>query len=73
METAKDHSGVFTCRIHPHLYEINTWAWLEQLSQQYGRRISLGDVPDREWDALRALGFDFVWLMGMWKRSAIGL
>jgi hypothetical protein len=72
METAKDHSGVFACRFHPHLYEINTWVWLEQLSQQYDRRISLGEVPDREWDALRALGFDFVWLMGMWKRSAIG-
>jgi hypothetical protein len=72
MHTTTNHPGVFTYRFHPHLYEINTWAWLEQLSAQYGRHISLGDVPDREWDALRAQGFDFVWLMGIWKRSGVG-
>lgn len=59
-------------RPHPHLYEINTWVWLEQLSKTAGKRITLGSVPDREWDRLGGLGFDFVWLMGVWERSAAG-
>ncbi len=57
---------------HPHLYEINTWAWLEDLSLRYARPVTLGSVPEEEWDRLRFLGFDLVWLMGVWKRSAEG-
>ena len=56
-------------RPHPHLYEINTWVWLEQLSAKHGRAIHLGDVPDTEWDAIAKRGFDVVWLMGVWQRS----
>ncbi|MFZ3245945.1 MAG: alpha-amylase family glycosyl hydrolase [Candidatus Acidiferrales bacterium] len=59
-------------RPHPHLYEINTWAWLEELSAKYGRRIALRDVPSSEWDEIARLGFDFVWLMGIWERSPVG-
>ncbi len=62
----------FSYRPHPHLYEINTWVWLEELSAQLGRRISLGEVPDEQWERLRKLGFDFVYLMGVWRRSAVG-
>jgi glycosidase len=56
-------------RRHPHLYEINTWAWLEQLSARLGRTVKLADVPDAEWDALAHMGFDIIWLMGVWQRS----
>jgi len=56
-------------RPHPHLYEINTWVWLEQLSKRLGKKITLAEVPDAEWDALAQMGFDIVWLMGVWKRS----
>jgi glycosidase len=59
----------FSVRPHPHLYEINTWAWLETLSTQLGRPIKLADVPDSEWDSLARLGFDIIWLMGVWQRS----
>lgn len=62
----------FASRRHPHLYEINTWVWLEELSRAARRRITLGGVPDAEWDRLRQLGFDFVWLMGVWQRSPAG-
>jgi hypothetical protein len=58
-------------RAHPHLYEINTWPWLETLSRRWGRRLTLGTVPDEEWDRLRALGMDLVYLMGIFRRSAI--
>ena len=64
--------GKFSYRPHPHLYEINAWVWLEELSAKLGRSIGLRDVPDAQWDRLRSLGFDFVYLMGVWKRSAIG-
>jgi hypothetical protein len=56
-------------RPHPHLYEINTWTWLEKLSARLGRVVRLGDVPDSEWDSVARLGFDIVWLMGVWRRS----
>jgi hypothetical protein len=58
-------------RPHPHLYQINAYAWLERLSVRFGRTIHLGDVPDAEWDAIAAMGFDIVWLMGVWRRSPI--
>lgn len=64
--------GKFSYRPHPHLYEINTWVWLEELSAKLGRYVALRDVPDEQWDRLRSLGFDFVYLMGVWQRSAIG-
>ena len=60
----------FRFRPHPHLYEINTWAWLEQLSARAGRLLKLEDLPDTEWDMLANRGFDIVWLMGIWQRSA---
>ncbi len=54
------------------LYEINTVVWLQQLSLKYKRGVSLATVPDREWDQLEDLGFDLVWLMGVWQRSPLG-
>jgi hypothetical protein len=59
-------------RPHPHLYEINTWPWLDSLSRRAGRTLNLGAVPDREWDALHRRGIDVVYLMGIWKRSPLG-
>jgi hypothetical protein len=61
----------FRPRPHPHLYEINTWTWLEQLSARLKKNITLADVPDSEWDALATQGFDIIWLMGVWQRSPI--
>ena len=56
----------------PYLYEINTWPWLHQLSVEAGRSIDLSTVPDERWAALADAGFDAVWLMGVWARSAAG-
>jgi hypothetical protein len=61
----------FPLRTHPHLYQINVYAWLESLSAKLGRVIHLADVPDSEWDAVSLMGFDAVWLMGIWQRSPI--
>jgi hypothetical protein len=58
---------------HPLLYEINTWVWLEELGRKRGSPLTLAGVPGEEWDALGSLGFDAVWLMGVWERSPAGL
>ena len=36
------------------------------------RRVTLGDVPAADWDAVREAGFDHVFMMGVWRRSAVG-
>ena len=57
----------------PSIYEINTWVWLAELAGKTGTRIDLGAVPPDEWDRLAAMGFDAVWLMGVWERSPAGI
>ena len=58
---------------HPFIYEISTWVWLDELSRREGAAVGLGGVPGREWDAIVELGFDTVWLMGVWERSPAGI
>lgn len=59
-------------RTHPHLYEISAWPWLERLSRSEYRHVDLGNVAPAAWDALAEGGFDCVYLMGVWRRSAVG-
>jgi hypothetical protein len=59
-------------RAHPLLLEVSAWPWLERLSRRHHRRLTLADVPAAAWDRLAAPGFDIVYLMGVWQRSAIG-
>ncbi|MGH9314913.1 MAG: alpha-amylase family glycosyl hydrolase [Vicinamibacterales bacterium] len=54
------------------MFEISAWPWLERLSREHGRTLTLGQVPETQWDALAARGFHIVYLMGVWRRSAIG-
>jgi len=58
---------------NPQLYEINTRPWLASLSRQAGHRLTLGQVPRQEWERLRNLGMDLVWLMGVWLPSPQGI
>lgn len=57
---------------YPSLYEINTWVWLSDLTQKYGKHLDLSCIPAPEWDAIAALSFDAVWFMGVWQRSPAG-
>lgn len=59
-------------RRHPLLFEISAWPWLERLSRHEGREVDLGTVPAAYWDGIAEKGFDLVFLMGVWRRSAIG-
>jgi hypothetical protein len=56
----------------PLICEINTRVWLDELGRRQGRPITLDGVPPEEWDAVASLGFDAVWLMGVWRRSPAG-
>jgi Alpha amylase, catalytic domain len=56
-------------RLHPHLYEANTLIMLRRLSKKHGRELTLATVPEEEWQRLAGLGFDLLWLMGVWQRS----
>ena len=47
------------------LYEIDTRAWVRELGVA-----RLRDVPDEALDRLAALGFSWVWLMGVWTPSS---
>ena len=58
---------------YPTLYEINTWVWLNELSQKYGKPIDLSSVPSAEWDTIAANAFEAVWFMGVWERSPSGI
>lgn len=51
---------------YPLLYEINTRVWLRELSHRHRRTVTLATVPAEEIGRMGALGFDAVWLMGVW-------
>ncbi|ARM30526.1 alpha-amylase family glycosyl hydrolase [Prosthecochloris sp. HL-130-GSB] len=53
----------------PLVYEINTRVWLRRLSEEHQRKITLGNVPESEFGFFKRSGFDYVWLMGVWKPS----
>lgn len=51
------------------IYELNSRIWLWELSNKYKSRISLANIPDEEILKLKELGFDCLWLEGVWSRS----
>lgn len=56
---------------HPLIFEINTFPWLNTLSEIFGHPINLSNIPieliDQELTA-----FDAIWCMGVWERSPKG-
>jgi hypothetical protein len=68
-----EHSGVSALKVNQVIYEINTWIWLTELSLKYHKKITLANVPVKEFDEIAGQGFDAIWLMGVWKRSQAGL
>lgn len=66
MSTARPPSS------HPTLYEIFTRIWLGDLSRAAGSPVTLATVPDAALDRLAELGFDYVYLMGVWTLGEEG-
>ncbi|HVT18537.1 MAG TPA: tetratricopeptide repeat protein [Thermoanaerobaculia bacterium] len=56
----------------PAVYQINTWAWLRRLGFEARQRMTLRTVPYAALMGLAELGFDAIWLMGVWQRSPSG-
>jgi hypothetical protein len=58
--------------LYPSIYQINTRVWLQSLTAKCGRPISLANVPDEELQRIAMLGFDWLWLLGVWRTSDQG-
>lgn len=56
-------------RTNPHILEINTRAWLKRLEEKYGQHLTLSQIPDQYWKEIKDMGFDAIWMMGVWKHS----
>lgn len=56
----------------PTLYQINTRAWMTDLTRALGRHATLDDVPDDVIDSFADRGFDWIWLLGVWQTGPIG-
>jgi hypothetical protein len=57
---------------YPSLYQINTRVWLTEFSRALGRRATLDDIPDAELDRVAAMGFDWVWMLSVWRTGPAG-
>ncbi|MBI2801534.1 MAG: alpha-amylase [Gammaproteobacteria bacterium] len=55
---------------YPALYQLNTRVYLTTRAQDLARKATLDDIADGELDRLAALGFDWVWLLGVWQLGA---
>lgn len=55
---------------YPSLYQINTRVMLTELSHTLGRHATLDDIPDGELDRLAEQGFDWIWLLSVWRTGA---
>jgi Alpha amylase, catalytic domain len=57
---------------YPSLYQINTRVWLTELSKNLGRPATLDDIPDGDLDHLATKGFDWIWLLSVWRTGMAG-
>ena len=56
-------------RTNPHVLEVNAKIWFHQMKRDFGRNITLSDIPESYIVKLKAAGFDALWLMGVWEES----
>ena len=57
---------------YPALYQINTRVWLTERGRLLGRTATLDDIPDDELDRIAAMGFDWIWLLSVWRTGLAG-
>jgi len=56
----------------PALYQLNTRVWLTERSRVLGRPVTLDDITDDELDRIAWMGFDWLWLLSVWRTGAAG-
>ena len=59
-------------RTNPTVYEINTRIWLKEISNKYNINMDIADLPEEEISNIKEMGFDSIWLMGVWEPSLAG-
>lgn len=52
---------------YPSLLQINTRVWLDRLSREAGKRVTLNDIGDATIDRFAEQGFDWIWLLSVWQ------
>ena len=57
---------------YPSLFQINTRVWLERLSREAGKRVTLADIDDTTIDGFSEKGFDWIWPLSVWRTGAAG-
>ena len=57
---------------YPSLFQVNTRVQLSELSFTLGRPATLDDIPESDLDEWARLGFDWVWLLGVWQTGRVG-
>jgi hypothetical protein len=54
------------------LYQLNTRVYLTELGRRLGRAATLDDVPDEDLERWASLGFDWLWLLSVWRTGDAG-
>jgi hypothetical protein len=57
---------------YPSLFQINTRVWLQRLSREAGKPITLADIDDATIAGFAEQGFDWIWLLSVWQTGAAG-
>jgi hypothetical protein len=71
MMMTPEPSRLHTTR-HPLVYEVNTRILLRELSAAQGKPVTLTTIPDAVLDEWAGLGFDAIWMMGVWNSGKAG-
>ena len=58
--------------MYPALYQVNTRVWLTERSAVLGRQATLDDIPEAVLDRLAEMGFDWIWLLSVWRTGSAG-
>ena len=57
---------------YPSLFQINTRVWLRRLSSECDKQVTLADIDDATIDGFSQWGFDWVWLLSVWRTGPAG-
>jgi len=56
---------------HPLLYQLNTRIYLREQSAALGRPASFADIPNSLLDQLKAHGYEWLYLLGVWQTGSV--
>ena len=57
---------------YPSLYQLNTRVWLRRLSGERGKQVTLAEIDDATIDGFARQGFDWIWLLSVWRTGPAG-